>query len=51
MIDGLHVPMIPFVEVFGNVGEALFKHKGPITENTGSTKSIISMSRVTAAPH
>lgn len=35
IVDGDHVPAIPFVEVIGNVGATEFWHKGPIAENVG----------------
>ena len=37
MKDGFHVPVIPFNEVRGKDGAALFRQKGPIDEKVGVT--------------
>jgi hypothetical protein len=35
IVAGLHVPVIPFVEVVGSVGAVEFWHSGPIAVNVG----------------
>ena len=35
MVAGLHVPVIPLVDVVGKAGAVLFWHKGPIAANVG----------------
>ena len=35
IVAGLHVPVMPLVEVAGNVGAVLFWHSGPIAVNVG----------------
>ena len=35
IVAGLHVPVIPLVEVVGSVGAALFWQSGPIAVNAG----------------
>ena len=37
IVAGLHVPVIPFVEVPGNVGAVEFWHKAFIAANVGVT--------------
>ena len=35
IVAGLHVPVIPLVDVVGNAGAVLFWHNGPIAANVG----------------
>ena len=35
MVEGDHVPVIPFVEAIGRAGATLFWHKGPIEAKAG----------------
>ena len=35
IVAGLHVPVMPFVEVVGNAGAMLFWQSGPIAVNAG----------------
>ena len=35
IVAGLHVPVIPLVEVVGNAGATLFWHNGPIGVKAG----------------
>ena len=51
MVAGLHVPVIPLVEVTGNAGAALFWQSGPIGVNTGVTCELTVMLRVAGAAH
>ncbi len=35
IVDGFQVPVMPLLEVVGNVGAAAFKQSGPTCVNTG----------------
>ena len=51
IVAGVHVPVIPFVEVKGKTGAALFRHSGPIAVKIGVTIALIVISIVvTSAP-
>ena len=51
IVAGDHVPVIPFVDVPGNVGAVLFWHSGPIWVNVGVISEVITMSMVVVVPH
>ena len=51
MVDGLHVPAIPSVDVAGSAGATLFWQKGPIGLITGFTIGSMLMIMVTIRPH
>ena len=42
---GFQVPVIPFKEVVGKAGPALFRHKGPMAANAGVIEFVISTFR------
>ena len=48
---GLHVPVIPFVEVVGNTGAELFWHNDPIALNAGMVKLLTVMVMEAPAAH
>ena len=35
IVAGLHVPVIPLVDVAGRAGAVLFRHSGPVAVNVG----------------
>jgi hypothetical protein len=43
IVAGLHVPVIPFVDVVGSDGAVLFWHNGPIAVNVGVSCGLIVM--------
>src|SRR6478609_3844094 len=51
MVAGLHVPVIPLLEVNCNAGAVAFSQSGPIGSKTGVTASSIVISIVTGALH
>jgi len=51
IIAGLHVPVIPLVDVDTKAGAALFWHNGPICVKTGVTSGVIVMSIETTEAH
>ena len=51
IVAGLHVPVIPLVDVVDKAGAVLFWQSGPIWVNTGAIWLVITISIVTAAAH
>ena len=51
IIAGVHVPVIPLVEVDDKAGAVLFRHSGPITVKAGVMLLVIVISMVTAVAH
>ena len=51
IIEGFHVPVIPFAELVGKVGAILFLQSGAIGLKTGTLKSIISTDITTELAH
>ena len=50
-IAGLHVPLMPLLDVAGSVGAVLFKQSGPIALNTGVTLVAMVISMLTGVAH
>ena len=48
---GIHLPVIPFVEVEGKAGGAEFRQNGPISLNVGVIEFEITISIVAAEAH
>lgn len=51
IVAGLHVPLMPLVEVAGNDGAPEFWQSGPIALNVGVTGAVITMVIVVVVPH
>ena len=51
MVAGLHVPVMPLVDVAGNAGAVLFWHSGPICVNVGVICVAITMLMGTLVAH
>ena len=51
MVDGFHVPLMPLVDVVGNVGAVAFWQRGAIAVNVGVTWVVTAMVMLVAAPH
>ena len=51
MVAGLHVPVMPLVEVVGNAGAALFWQSGPIGVNAGVICGSIVMTNGAVVAH
>ncbi len=51
MVDGFHVPEIPFVDVAGRAGGVVLLHNGGIWLNVGITCDVIATSSVVVAAH
>ena len=51
IVAGLHVPVIPLLDVAGNTGAVLFWHSGPICVNVGVTCELITMFMAVITPH
>ena len=51
IVAGLHVPLIPLVEVAGKAGAPEFWHSGPIAAKVGVTALLIVISMEAADPH
>ena len=51
MFAGLHVPVIPLVEVVGNAGAVAFWHKGPMGVNVGVNCGLTVMVRLALMAH
>ena len=51
IVAGLHVPVIPFVEVMGKVGGAEFWQRAPIGLNVGVIGGLIVMFNVAVVAH
>jgi hypothetical protein len=51
MTAGLHVPVMPLVDVAGNAGAVLFWHSGPICVNVGVICVAITISIVAVMAH
>ena len=53
IVAGLHVPVIAgvFVELVGNSGATLFRHRGPIASNVGVILFVTSISKVAEVAH
>ena len=51
IIAGLHVPVIPLVEVVGNVGAVEPEQKAGIAANVGVTWLVMIISMVAVVPH
>ena len=51
MVAGLHVPLIPLLDVEGNVGAVLFWQSGPIAVNVGVTCGLMVMLNVAVIAH
>ena len=43
IVAGLHVPVIPLLDVVGNAGAVLFWQSGPICVNVGVTSEVTVM--------
>ena len=51
MVAGLHVPVIPLLEVVANTGAALFRQSAPIALNVGITLGVTVISSVVIVAH
>jgi hypothetical protein len=51
IVAGFHVPLMPLLDVVGNVGAAAFWHSGPIAVNVGVTCGSIVMLKVAVVAH
>ena len=51
IVAGLHVPVIPLVEVMGSVGGAEFWQRAPIALNVGTTGGLIVIFNVAVVAH
>ena len=51
IVAGLHVPVIPFVEVVGNEGGVLFWQSEPTGLNAGVTCEVTTIFIVVGVPH
>jgi len=51
IVAGLHVPVIPLVEVIGKVGGAEFWQRAPIALNVGTTGGFIVIFNVAVVAH
>ena len=51
IVAGLHVPVIPLLDVVGNAGAVAFWHSGPICVNVGVTCALIVTLRVAVVAH
>ena len=51
MVEGLHVPLIPFVDTGGSDGAALFWQSGPIGAIVGVTWDVTVMLNVVTPAH
>ena len=51
MVAGLHVPMIPLLDVVANTGAALFRQSAPIALNVGITFGVTVISSVVVVAH
>ena len=51
IVAGLHVPVIPLVEVMGKVGGAEFWQRAPIALNVGVTGGLIVIFSVAVVAH
>jgi hypothetical protein len=51
MVEGFHVPLIPFVELKDNEGAAAFSHIDAIGENVGTVGVVIVISSVAVVAH
>ena len=51
MVDGLQVPVKPFIEVEGNSGGVLFRHSGSNPAKVGLIGSLIVISIISGFEH
>jgi hypothetical protein len=51
MVAGLHVPLMPLVDVAGSADAVLFWQSGPICVNDGVICEVITTSIVVVMPH
>ena len=51
MVDGLHVPLTPLLEVVGNAGAVAFWQSGPTAVNIGVCRVVMVISIVVVVPH
>jgi hypothetical protein len=51
IVAGLHVPLMPLVEVVGKPGAPEFWHSGPIAVNDGNAGAEIVIVIVVVVPH
>ena len=51
IVSGLHVPVKPSTDVFGNAGGLEFRHKRPIGLKLGTICDVISISTFVWSPH
>ena len=51
IVAGLHVPVIPLLDVVGNAGAPEFWQSGPIAVNVGVTGAVMTMVMVVLVPH
>ena len=51
IVAGLHVPVIPLLDVAGNAGAVLFWHNGPICVNVGTTCALMVILSVAVVAH
>ena len=51
IVAGLHVPVIPLMDVVGSTGAVLFWHNGPIAVNVGITCGLIVTLSVAVVAH
>lgn len=51
IVAGLHVPVMPLLDVDGSAGAVAFWHSGPICVNVGVICDVITTSIVVTLPH
>ena len=51
IVAGLHVPVMPLIDVDGNVGAVPCWQSGPIVLNVGDCSVVITMFMVVTEPH
>ena len=51
IVAGIHVPVMPLIEVVGNAGAVLFWHSGPIAVNAGVICGLIVIGNVAMVAH
>lgn len=51
IVDGFQLPIIPFIDLVGNIGSGELRQSGPIGAKIGVTWLVISTSSVVVVPH
>ena len=51
MVAGLHVPVMPLLDVVGNAGAVLFWHNAPIAVNTGVICGLMVIGNIAMMAH